>query len=238
MAMLARRPLGGKHGRFAAAAALAAVLLCTPAAAQQVNCPASRTPIKLNFNTMAGAAAYSHGVSLSGIGKLAREGVAPMGDGSRPVGLTTVNALFNLQGGSTLVKRGAAYCSYLTSVEIEFGWDRMQVYVPSEYPQGSCEYRAVIDHENQHVSIYRSALKEFAPRARARIEAVLARARPTVARDQNGGMDAALAPVSAELSALLKEFINTHAARHQQIDTPSNYAAVTALCKNWDGAQK
>jgi len=240
--MLARGPRRGK--RAAVGVAFAALFLCAPvlypslAAQQTADCPASRTPIKLNFTTMAGPPSYSHAVSLAGIGNLARADGAPAGDRSRPVGLTRLNTLFSLKGGSTLLKRGAAYCNYLTSVGVEFGWERMEVFVPSEYQQGSCEYRAVIDHENQHVAIYRAALKEFAPRARARVEVVLAKTKPIVSRDQDGSLDVALAPVKTELSALLREFLAVQAARHQQIDTPSNYAAVTALCKNWGGAAR
>lgn len=206
------------------------------AAAPVLACPPSKTPIKLNFKTVTSPTRYNHGLTLPGIANMVRSQGGEIGGGSRPVGLTLANTVFGLEGGTSLLKRGDGLCAYLTSVEIDFGWERMDVYVPSEFPEGSCEYRAVLDHENQHVAIIRSTLAEFAPRARARVEAIVAQAKPFTTRTQNGATEAALAPIKTRLSALLREFNELHGARSARIDNPSNYAAVTAMCKNWDGA--
>lgn len=233
--MLARRFWCGKRaGLFAAAAA---AILCAPAAAQQAACSPSRTPIKLNFNTTAPPPVYNHRLNLTGIANQSRSAGAPAEATSRPVGLTTVSTMFGLTGSSSVVRRGQTSCSYLTSVDVTFGWEDMQVFVPSEYPQGSCEYRAVLDHENQHVAIIRTALREFAPVARARIESLIAQSRP-IPGGREGDVDRALAPIRARLQALLVEFNSLHGARSAIIDTPSNYRAVTALCKNWDGTSR
>jgi hypothetical protein len=236
-AMLARRFNRGKRIGFRAAIHLIAFLICAPALAQRPGCPPSRTPIKLNFETRAPAPDFNHRLNLSGIANEARSQDARGEVPSRPVGLTTVDTMFGLKGGSSIITRGRSACSYLTSVEITFGWDRMQVFVPNEYPQGSCEYRAVIDHENQHVSIIRSTLREFAPIARARVESVLAQSKP-ISGGRDGDVDRALAPLKAQLTAMLTEFNALHSARSAHIDTPSNYKAVTAMCKNWDGPAK
>jgi hypothetical protein len=237
--MLARRSARGKRIGLRVAAAWAMVFSCmclvaAPAAAQRAAaCPPSRAPIKLNFNTVAPAPSLSHRLSLSGIANRARSGQSS--DGIRVVGLTTVDTMVGIRGASLAVKRAEGFCVYLTSVDIEFGWQDMQVYVPSEYPQGSCEYRAVLDHENQHVANARAVLKEFAPRVRARIESALAESRPILTRRQDGVTEQAIAPIKARLIALQKEFDDLTAMRDTQIDAPSNYAAVTAMCKNWEG---
>ena len=244
--MLARGLRSGKRSRIARAACIIAMALSmggsfSPAAAAPARtspCPPSTTPIKLNFKTLQGAPKHSHRQTLSGIAGLVRSGGGQVSSASRPVGLTTLKAMFSLQGGTTLVPRGEGYCAYLSSVEIEFGWEEMNVYIPAEFPEGSCEYRAVLDHENQHVTIIRSSLREFAPGARARVEALLRNARPTFTRSNNGSADEVLAPVSAQLTALLNEFDTLHSNRSAVIDTPSNYAAVTGMCKNWDGAAR
>jgi hypothetical protein len=207
-------------------------------AATAPSCPPARAPIKLDFNTLAAPTVYNHRLTLGGIANLSRGQGGQIAGGGRPVGLTLANTLYGVAGEVALEPRGSSLCVRLTSVKIDFGWDSMDVYVPNDFPEGSCEYRAVRDHENQHVSIFRTSLAEFAPRARARIEAVLARAKPFLARSQNGAVQTALAPVNAELAALQREFNALHGARNARIDTPSNYAAVTALCKNWEKAVK
>lgn len=239
--MLARGPRSGKRcscARMVMAAGIA-LLLAAPffpahaAAPRVAQCPPLASPIKLNFKTIQGPPKHSR-MSLAGIANLVRGQGGQVSSMSRPVGLTTLKSMFSLKGATTLMPRGDGYCVQLASVEIDFGWEDMNVYVPTEFPEGSCEYRAVLDHENQHVSIIRGALREFAPRARARIEAVLARSRPHFSRGKDGSADAALAPVGAQLSALLQEFDELHSSRGAVIDTPSNYAAVTGMCKNWE----
>jgi hypothetical protein len=143
--------------------------------------------------------------------------------------------MIGISGASLAVKRAEGFCVYLTAVDVEFGWRDMQVYVPREYPEGSCEYRAVLDHENQHVANARAVLKDFAPRARARIEIALAESRPFLARRQDGVTEQAIAPIKARLIALQREFDDLTSARDAQIDAPSNYAAVTAMCRSWEG---
>lgn len=229
---------GRKRSKRAAVAVLAAALFhIQPAlgASAQV-CPPSSTPIKLNFKTATPATQYNHRLTLSGISGLVRSQGGAVGGGGRPVGLTVANTLYGLAGGTTIASRGDTMCAYLTSVDVNFGWERMDVYIPSEFPEGSCEYRAVLDHENQHVAIIKSALAEFAPRARAQVEAVLAQTKPLATRNPNRATETALAPVRAKLTALLREFNDIHSARSARIDTPTNYAAVTAMCKNWEGA--
>ncbi|MGE4063513.1 MAG: hypothetical protein AB7E79_09110 [Rhodospirillaceae bacterium] len=231
--MLARGSRRSKRaGRIAFV--LAAAILSSPATAQQSACPPSRSPIKLNFKTLAPTPTYSHRLNLNGIAARSRSPGARTEASSRPVGLTSVSTMFELKGATSIVRRGQTWCSYLASVDVNFGWDNMQVFIPSEYHQASCEYRAVMDHENQHVSIIRSALKEFSPIARARVEQVMAKSRPIPGAGE-GSVDQALAPIKAELEGLLLEFNEMHGARSAIIDTPSNYRATTALCRNWDG---
>lgn len=232
--MLARQWLGSKRA-CRVVATLITVMASAPAAGQGGACPPARAPIQLNFTTQAPEPQLNHRLTLAGIANESRSMGSP-GENTRPVGLTSVRTFAGVEGRTSTVKRGERYCSYLTSVGVKFGWEEMTVFIPSEYEAGSCEYRAVIDHENQHVSIIRAALREFAPKARARVEAFLARSAPVAGRGRPPEVEAALAPIQAQLSALLQEFNALHSARGAQIDTASNYAAVTAMCKNWDGA--
>jgi len=45
------------------------------------------------------------------------------------------------------------YCVWAESVDIDFSFKRMDVYISSQYPAGSCEYNVILKHENQHVAI-------------------------------------------------------------------------------------
>ena len=219
----------------AGAAFLAALLLSAPATAQQPpNCPASRTPIKLNFNTRAPAPIHNHRLTVAGIANLLRSQGMPAPVGQRALGITLTKTMFGLQGASSIMRRGNGYCVYLTSVDVDFGWNRVEVYVPSEFPEGSCEYKVILDHENQHVAINRTLLREFAPRLRAQVEKILAGTKPFYTRNRAGGADAVLENLNNQLSGMLKEFEALQASRNAGIDSPANYKALSAMCKGWD----
>lgn len=222
-------------------AALAALLICSlvmsgaAAAAQQAPvCPPSRTPIKLNFKTLTPAPIHNHRLTVQGIANLLRSQGQPAPAGERALGITLTKTVFGLQGATSAIKRGNGFCVYLSEVDVDFGWNRVEVYVPSEFPEGSCEYRVVLDHENQHVSINRTLLREFAPQMRARLETILATTKPMFRRTLDGSADAAIEHLNVQLSGMLKEFDALHASRNAGIDSPASYSALSALCKDWN----
>jgi hypothetical protein len=49
---------------------------------------------------------------------------------------------------------------------------RLRLYIPSEYPPGSCNYQAVLEHEWRHVEIDRRLVEEYAWQFRAAVEAL------------------------------------------------------------------
>lgn len=233
--MLAWRRGRSKRGAFLAACALVPFLLCKEVAAQQAApCPPSRTPIKLNFKTLTPQPIFNHRLTVQGIANLLRSQGMGAPDGVRALGITLTKTMFGLQGGSSAVKRGNGFCVYLTSVDVDFGYNRVEVYVPSEFPKGSCEYNVVLDHENQHVANNRAVLREFAPRMRARVEVILSQTKPIVASSVQGSADLALEGLNRQLSGMLKEFETMHATRNAAIDSPANYRALSALCKDWN----
>lgn len=232
--MLAWGRMAGKRG--AVVIGLAVTLLSTAAVAQQSRneCPPSRTPIKLNFKTNAPEPIFNHRLNVTGIANLLRVNGMSAPTGQRALGITLTKTMFGLQGASAAMRRGENFCVYLTEVNVEFGWSRVEVYVPSEFPRGSCEYRTVLDHENQHVAINRRLLREFAPRMRARIETILRGYKPLAVRRPEGSADAALDDLNRQMSGMLREFEQLHASRNAAIDSPANYRALAAMCKDWN----
>jgi hypothetical protein len=111
----------------------------------------------------------------------------------------------------------------------------MDVYVASDFKPGTCEYRAVLDHENQHVGINNAALKEFAPRFRATLEKALAAQQPVFSHDGQAGTDAALEAVQDRMNGHLDQFQQLTAQRNAPLDSQNNYGETAKLCSNWNG---
>ena len=133
-----------------------------------------------------------------------------------------------------IAKIGLGTTHYLETVGAEFGWKRMEIHVASEYRRGTCEYNAVLDHENQHVSIIRIALSEYAPRVRAELERELGRLPPMYTRNPQTAADRAVEDLYGRMQGVVDRFQRSQANRHGAIDSSSNYGAIADLCPNWD----
>ncbi|MHB1205851.1 MAG: hypothetical protein ACYCZX_09805 [Rhodospirillaceae bacterium] len=202
-------------------------------------CAPSRNPITLNFVTKAEAPIYNNNLNVAGIRNLfATRGVNLAGVHRRALGITYVQSVLSLEA-STLVKpQGRGFCVYLGSIDAEFGWDRMEVYVASEYKPGACEYRTILDHENQHVAIDKTTLRETAPQMRARLEAILREQKPLYVTNEQSGADQALAAIYSRMNGQLDQFRQNMNSRNAGIDTDSNYGALAQMCANWDAQNK
>jgi len=211
------------------------------AAAQGPVCPPySSRGIVLDFKTQMPRPTYNNSLSVAGIRTLFRgRGHSTDGPHSRAVGITSIETILALEASSTLVpQKQGGYCVYLSSVRADFGWQRMEVYVASELKPGGCAYNAVLDHENQHVSINSDSVRQFAPRIRAKLEALLRAQKPVFTREAGTTTEAILDQIKNQTSTVMNEFTDTTAKRQAVIDTASNYSATSQLCPDWGGTQK
>lgn len=211
-----------------------------PALAASANpCAPSREGVTLDFTTKGPGPVYNNRLTVSGIRNLFATRGQPLGERhEKALGVTYVETMLSMQAATRIKPQGRGFCVYLDRVEADFGWERMEVYVASEYKPGSCEYRMILDHENQHVGINQRALRETAPRVRAALEAILRDQGPLYVADANRGADQALTAIHGRMNAPLENFQRVMAEGNSVIDTSSNYEAVAQMCEGWDGAKK
>jgi len=205
-------------------------------AGQQAACPPYNRAIVLDFKTLSPKPVYNNRLTIQGIRNLFRSHTDPvLGPHERALGITYAETTYTADARSSATTVRGGYCVYLNSLSVEFGWKRMEVYVASEFEPGTCEYRSVLDHENQHVAVNNGALRDFAPRFRAEVEKMLRQQQPVFTRDAQAGMDAALANVDRGMSGLLNQFQKVMGERNAPLDSASNYEATGKLCQNWNG---
>ncbi|MBX7200300.1 MAG: hypothetical protein K1X51_13100 [Rhodospirillaceae bacterium] len=202
-------------------------------------CAPSRNAITLDFTTKASQPIYNNRLTIAGIRNLFATRGQPLGERhQKALGVTYVETMLSMQAATRIKPQGRGFCVYLDRVEADFGWDRMEVYVASEYKPGSCEYRMVLDHENQHVGINQQALRDSAPRVRAALEAILRDQAPVYVASPDGAADRALTAIHGRMNGSLDAFQRIIAERNGVIDTDSNYEAVSQMCEGWDGDKK
>ena len=225
-------------------APLVAVLLLgcvqeTPAVASTQACPPYSRAITVGFKKLEPQPIYNHNLSVSGIRNLFLTRGQSIGSvHKQALGVTYSEIAFYLEGDTSIVPHNGGYCVYLKNVKAEFGWKRMEVHVAMEYPTGTCEYNAILDHENQHVSIIKTALSDYAPTVRAELELQISRQEPIFTRRASSAADLAVEDLYDRMRGIVNRFQKVQAARHAAIDTDSNYGAIADLCPNWDRGPK
>jgi hypothetical protein len=202
------------------------------------SCRPTGKPVTVNFKTRAPMPVYNNRLDVTGMRNLfATRGMALSGPHQRALGVTFVETQFSLSGSSEARKSGRGFCVSLDSVDATFGWDRMEVFVASEFHPGECPYAAVLDHEDQHVAINQDTLKEYAPQLRALLEKAVAEERPMFVLNPQGGADLLLQSIHQRIARQFDQFQKALAERNGRIDTNSNYDAIAALCPDWKQPQ-
>ena len=127
-----------------------------------------------------------------------------------------------------------SWCGYLEAARFDIGYDDpMRVYVTSQYPQGTCPYEAIVQHELQHVDIYRSVLSSHLDDADRRIAAIVfgnGPVRGETKDDVAAGIDAL---VERAVSEVVDEIAAESRQRNGVLDTVDNYMRVQSACSQW-----
>ena len=212
-------------------AGLAAVAMLTAAVAK-ADCLGFPDPV-IDFVVLDDTVELLTNRSEQEIGRLAGTGAATVGDHQRHLGLTTAQFGLSLRAEYASRTAGGVTCIYPTRITVEIGYTSVTIYVARQYRRGSCQYDAIMEHENEHVRINRDTLAEHL----ALIEADLldaARAgfplqSASVERATDYGMDL----LTTELRQGVDRMIADREAQHAQLDSPESYARTQAECPTW-----
>jgi hypothetical protein len=217
------------------AAVLAVVMAAAmPATAAAAECriPGHEGPPQLQVMATIAPAVQRHDRSK---GELSA-GNPALRQGQSEAGLTSAQTGYQVRPQIWYLPLGErTTCVVLQSVEVDWRISMLTIDIASNYPEGSCAYQAIKDHENQHVSLTRGAFERAAAELRLRLaDAVRAYDRPVVmavpAADAARAVAAQLETVVAAVAAAYERDVRQVNA---SIDTPASYARVQARCRDW-----
>ncbi|MDX2224228.1 MAG: hypothetical protein SFV21_15875 [Rhodospirillaceae bacterium] len=199
------------------------------------DCPPYGAPVEISFSMLDPEPALETGLNVTSLRDFLRtRGHVFAGRHQRTLGVTSYQARFVVGGRSYAVPIAGGFCVYLREIEVEYGYLHHDVFVASELAPGSCEYKAVLDHENQHVAINRAMVREGAQLIRRELERRLAVLEPKFSREPQLGTDRAIAELQLAASPVLDGIEQTQAARNAALDTAGAYDAIGELCSDWD----
>jgi hypothetical protein len=122
-------------------------------------------------------------------------------------------------------------CVALKSIQARAMDREVTVLIDRSYRPGSCEHRAILDHEQEHVRINAEALRQTGKLLEQRLETVADRwGGCWLAPDQAPRVEEAIGRAVSEATAAARDEAE---ARHRRLDTPESYAEVQARCENW-----
>jgi hypothetical protein len=175
---------------------------------------------------------YRFGLDTAALAKIAGEnGMAGL-KSEIPYGLTIGRYDLEITVETDAVREGSGYCAQLRAAHIEIGLRQLDVLVDRRFAAGSCEREAVLDHESQHVDVFREAMHYYLPP----IERTLATASlrlSTHVEDRVAARAAFLTPITDALKPTFEAINGRARDGNMRVDTPENYAAVFKRCSHW-----
>ncbi|CAA7623488.1 conserved exported hypothetical protein [Candidatus Terasakiella magnetica] len=212
------------------------LLILVGGQALAAQCPPPAMPLSLKVSTLATAMAPPSVENTRSKAEItALSGRSPMAGGPVTLGLTRSTTEVQITPSVWDVDLGdGRHCVGLTRVDATWRIAVLSVDISAEYAPGTCHYRVVREHEEEHVTIARAVFQAWAPR----MEAALHQSAERIAPEVSGGGGKAFAKqvidrIMADLQPMMAAYRADLVSRNAAIDTPASYRATGARCRNW-----
>lgn len=212
---------------------LAVVLTALPLAARAQGCQGMAGAAEFRLNAQMPPPQYRHTQTRSQLSAV--QGHGHMSSDRSHAGLTQTRTAFAVRPQIEYrTLPGGRLCARVRAVEAEWRMTVFTVDVAAEYAPGSCPYEQILRHENEHVTIHQRAFATAEREIRFRLAEL---ARQTQAFVFTGSPKQAAEQVAARFMAAAQPAIQGYeretARENGAIDTPTNYRAVSARCRDW-----
>ena len=128
---------------------------------------------------------------------------------------------------------GGEGCLSVTNLTVQITLTPL-VYIASDWPEGSCRYKAMLDHEMKHVDEDRAVLKDFKSLLENSFKTMLHEIAtqgpmPTAAMYQ--AQNTTSVRLNQRLQSEMAVLAQMRDQRQQAIDTPSEYQSISMRCQ-------
>jgi len=167
---------------------------------------------------------------------LAAESGGAASGGSNPQGLTAVGHQLRFQSRVEAETARGRTCLWFDQVVVDLTPSSIQIFIPTEYADGSCEYDAILVHEREHERVHRESLTAAAAEIHAALEAadwLPGKGNPFETNDR--------AAAQAELESKIRRVVEPVYASYKEklalaqadLDRPDLYQWVSKRCAGW-----
>jgi hypothetical protein len=162
-------------------------------------------------------------------------GMVAHGPGARVLGAANAGLEFGWGMDMQSVRSGGKYCVWVARLRLTVRYPSPDIYIAREYRKGSCQYRTILAHEQEHVQISRATIKRYLPRLHLLLTSLRI---PTAQRPIR---TATLEQAEEDLSALMRDLVDpvyremARALTSEQasLDSPASYRRLFRRCRDW-----
>lgn len=174
-------------------------------------------------------------LSLEQIARL--PGTESLGPGGKLQGITVAEHQLAYKSGVAVTEPlFGQKCAWIQKLTVDLTPRSVVIYIPSEYPENSCESEQILAHERQHDEIHRDTLEEYADRMRralAKADWLPARGAPLAVSGREEADTRVDEMVEKITKPVYAEFKAELAKRQAVIDEAENYRWVSRRCAHW-----
>jgi hypothetical protein len=196
--------------------------------------PDSAAPIQYLYNFP--EPVYHHDRNAADIETLARQSGSE--EHYRVEGLTQaefgIQTLYQFNSSRKLF--GGTYTMWVENLRVDFSYTAVNVYVSNEYADGSCEFNATRDHENEHLTVHRRVYEKY----QKAVQEAFAAAKdlpladhPIQASSLAEGKDKIAAMLSAVTDPVFQDFRQELSDEQGKLDTKESYDRLKGQCSHW-----
>ncbi len=160
--------------------------------------------------------------------------------GSNPQGLTAVGHQLRFQSLVQAETARGRTCVWFDTVTVDLTPSSIQIFIPKEYPDGSCEYDAILVHEREHERVHKETLTAAAAEIHAALQAAAwlpARGNPLEITDRATDRAAAEEELKAKIRRVVEPVYASYkeklAIAQSDLDRPDLYQWVSKRCAGW-----
>ncbi|WP_169543332.1 hypothetical protein [Sneathiella aquimaris] len=125
------------------------------------------------------------------------------------------------------------YCVRLTQIDFKYGMREAQIFIDRKYKPGSCNFKVILAHEQEHMKINMAVQKNFTKMIDGALRKIADRLRPVISGSVQRAADSMENSLYHDLKPVIREFQKQKRKANLKIDTPKSYQQVQSRCAGW-----
>ncbi len=201
-------------------------------------CSPPKSAAKASLELQLGDPNYIYDLDTAGIRKVVNDIQGYVaGPWHLPLGLTVAGLGMGFETQFFVRKsQEAGYCVALAEAKVTVGYRDLTVYISSNYAEGTCEFDAILAHEQEHLQINQGVLNDYKAKFRAMLRRVRRGKKVIFVHRKSAARSAYILHLRRQFKPLVAEMKAVLARKNGAIDTKENYRRVLAQCNDWLGS--